>query len=205
MQTSQDVLARRHLERLTQLAPEEPAGWANLGLLLLRQQQIDEAISESRGPPSLRRGTRRSTGCSRGADAEGQHRRLDPTLAARSRARSGGSEGPLRPGPGTGTARRPAEEAEAQRILASLVDRSGNLAAASNSPGSPRNEATARPLGRSRRVRTRGPLVAGRRAGPSAGAPAGGRRRAGERRDAGDLPEERADSLARNTARRTPP
>src|SRR5690606_33840386 len=25
--------------------PAEPAGWANLGLLLLRQQQIDEAIT----------------------------------------------------------------------------------------------------------------------------------------------------------------
>jgi tetratricopeptide (TPR) repeat protein len=43
MQTSQDVLARRELDRLVQLVPDEPAGWANLGLLLLRQQQVDEA------------------------------------------------------------------------------------------------------------------------------------------------------------------
>src|SRR5687767_1602480 len=43
MQTSQDVHARRELERLVQLAPGEAAGWANLGLLLLRQQQFDEA------------------------------------------------------------------------------------------------------------------------------------------------------------------
>ncbi|HXW04304.1 MAG TPA: FG-GAP-like repeat-containing protein [Vicinamibacterales bacterium] len=43
MQTSQDVLARQELDRLIQLVPEEPAGWANLGLLLLRQQQFDEA------------------------------------------------------------------------------------------------------------------------------------------------------------------
>jgi hypothetical protein len=43
MQTSQDVLARKELDRLIQLAPEEPAGWANLGLLFLRQQQFDEA------------------------------------------------------------------------------------------------------------------------------------------------------------------
>src|SRR5215204_6477963 len=45
MQTSQDLHARQELERLIQLVPEEPAGWANLGLLLLRQQQIDEASS----------------------------------------------------------------------------------------------------------------------------------------------------------------
>src|SRR5688572_18847790 len=43
MQTSQDVLARQELDRLVQLVPEEAAGWANLGLLLLRQQQVDEA------------------------------------------------------------------------------------------------------------------------------------------------------------------
>src|SRR5690349_4858477 len=43
MQTSQDVIARRELERVTQIAPQEPAGWANFGLLLLRQQQLDEA------------------------------------------------------------------------------------------------------------------------------------------------------------------
>ncbi|HET7219475.1 MAG TPA: FG-GAP-like repeat-containing protein, partial [Vicinamibacterales bacterium] len=45
MQTSQDALARRELDRLVQIVPEEPAGWANLGLLLLRQQQIDEAAT----------------------------------------------------------------------------------------------------------------------------------------------------------------
>ena len=45
MQTSQDVHARQELERLIQLVPEEAAGWANLGLLLLRQQQVDEAAA----------------------------------------------------------------------------------------------------------------------------------------------------------------
>ena len=44
MQTSQDVLARQSLERVTALVPQEPAGWANLGLLLLRQQEIDAAM-----------------------------------------------------------------------------------------------------------------------------------------------------------------
>jgi Tfp pilus assembly protein PilF len=43
MQTSQELLARRDLERVIQLAPDEPAGWANLGLLLLRQQEVDSA------------------------------------------------------------------------------------------------------------------------------------------------------------------
>ena len=45
MQTSQDVHARQELDRLTQLVPDEAAGWANLGLLLLRQQQMDEAAT----------------------------------------------------------------------------------------------------------------------------------------------------------------
>ena len=43
MQTSQDAHARQELDRLINLVPQEAAGWANLGLLLLRQQQIDEA------------------------------------------------------------------------------------------------------------------------------------------------------------------
>ena len=44
MQTSQDVMARQSLERVTTLVPAEPAGWANLGLLLLRQQEIEPAM-----------------------------------------------------------------------------------------------------------------------------------------------------------------
>ena len=34
--TSQEVLAREKLDRVVALVPQEPAGWANLGLLLLR-------------------------------------------------------------------------------------------------------------------------------------------------------------------------
>lgn len=45
MQTSQEVLARKELERVTQLVPGEPAGWANLGLLLMRQQEMQGAAS----------------------------------------------------------------------------------------------------------------------------------------------------------------
>jgi tetratricopeptide (TPR) repeat protein len=43
LETSQEVLARRHLERVTTLAPHEPAAWADIGLLLLRQQELDAA------------------------------------------------------------------------------------------------------------------------------------------------------------------
>ena len=44
LQTSQEVLARRELERVTSLAPHEPAAWADIGLLLLRQQELDAAV-----------------------------------------------------------------------------------------------------------------------------------------------------------------
>jgi Flp pilus assembly protein TadD len=43
LQTGEDVRAREKLTRTTELAPGEPAGWANLGLLSLRQQELDAA------------------------------------------------------------------------------------------------------------------------------------------------------------------
>ena len=46
LQTSQEVLARQELDRVTTLVPHEPAGWANLGLLLLRQQEIDPGLEK---------------------------------------------------------------------------------------------------------------------------------------------------------------
>lgn len=48
MQTSQEVLAREQLDRVTQLADHEPAAWANLGLLLLRQQELEPALQRLR-------------------------------------------------------------------------------------------------------------------------------------------------------------
>ncbi len=39
LETSQEPLARQKLDRVIALVPQEPAGWANLGLLLLRQQE----------------------------------------------------------------------------------------------------------------------------------------------------------------------
>src|SRR5690242_20245901 len=41
LQTSQEVLARQQFERVVALAPHEPAAWADVGLLLLRQQDLD--------------------------------------------------------------------------------------------------------------------------------------------------------------------
>src|SRR3984885_1180893 len=43
LQVGDDVRADTTLERATQLAPGEPAGWANWGLLALRQGNFDVA------------------------------------------------------------------------------------------------------------------------------------------------------------------
>lgn len=43
MQTGEDTRAEENLSLVTQLAPGEPAGWANLGLLALRQREFDRA------------------------------------------------------------------------------------------------------------------------------------------------------------------
>ena len=43
MQTTQEVLAKERFERAAALVPQEPAVWANLGLLLLRQQDLEQA------------------------------------------------------------------------------------------------------------------------------------------------------------------
>jgi tetratricopeptide (TPR) repeat protein len=43
MQTSQEPVARQQFDRVTALVPAEPAGWANLGLLQMRQQDLDGA------------------------------------------------------------------------------------------------------------------------------------------------------------------
>jgi Tfp pilus assembly protein PilF len=130
LQTSQDVLARRELDRLTQLAPQEPAGWANLGLLLLRQQQVDAAMPHLTTASTL--APRNATITRLLALAESQkgsveesirqwRRAMDldpsdhkaPFAYAQELERQGGAE----------------NDAEAQRVLGSLVDRSGNLAA----------------------------------------------------------------------------
>ena len=129
MQTSQDVLARQELDRLTQLVPQEAAGWANLGLLLLRQQQFDEATTRlakaSELAPrhaAIERLLALTEGRKGNLDASVRHWRrameLDPADAkapyalAQEFERLGG----------------PANEAEAQRLLQALATRTGNVA-----------------------------------------------------------------------------
>src|SRR5918999_1120388 len=43
LQVGDDVRAESELTKATQLAPDEPASWANLGLLSLRQRNLDAA------------------------------------------------------------------------------------------------------------------------------------------------------------------
>ena len=45
LQSGEDVNARKGLTRATELAPGEPAGWVNLGLLQTRQQEYDAAFA----------------------------------------------------------------------------------------------------------------------------------------------------------------
>ena len=46
MQTTQEVLAREKFDRVVAIVPQEPAGWANLGLLLLRQQDLEQGAQD---------------------------------------------------------------------------------------------------------------------------------------------------------------
>lgn len=45
LDAGEDIRAQSKLASVTQLAPEEPAGWADLGLLSLRQNKLDEAAT----------------------------------------------------------------------------------------------------------------------------------------------------------------
>jgi Flp pilus assembly protein TadD len=130
MQTSQEILARQQLDRVVELAPEEPAGWANVGLLLLRQQDIEQASQRlakaaELAPRSAHIQRLQALASSRQGNlvqAIGHWRRaleLDPNdleaayALALDTERQGGQE----------------HDAEAQRILEQLLKRSDNLAA----------------------------------------------------------------------------
>jgi cytochrome c-type biogenesis protein CcmH/NrfG len=130
MQTSQDELARQSLDRVTALAPDEAAGWANLGLLLLRQQDVDGAMphltkAASLAPASGHAQRLLALAESRRGNVDasiGHWRRaveLDPTDAKAAYALAQEVE---RQGEGRG-------DAEAQRVLTALVDRADNLVA----------------------------------------------------------------------------
>ena len=129
LQTSQEVLARQKLDRVTTLVPGEPAGWANLGLLLLRQQEIDSGLEKIAKAAELapRSGAiqrLQALALSRKGDLPGAtlHWKaaldLDPAdgkaafALAQETERQGGPE----------------NEAQAQRVLETLLDRAPNLA-----------------------------------------------------------------------------
>ena len=130
MQTSQDAMARQSLERVTTLVPNEPAGWANLGLLLLRQQEIEPAMphltkAAALAPANghLQRLLALAESRRGNLDASITHWRkavdLDPAdvkaayALAQEVERLGGAE----------------HDAEAQRVLDALIARSDNLVA----------------------------------------------------------------------------
>ncbi len=53
LQTGEDVRAKEKLTRATEIAPGEPAAWANLGLLAVRQQEFDTAYERVEKARSL--------------------------------------------------------------------------------------------------------------------------------------------------------
>ncbi|HZS06103.1 MAG TPA: FG-GAP-like repeat-containing protein [Blastocatellia bacterium] len=53
LQTSEDVRAKERLTHATQIAPGEPAAWADLGLLAVRQQEFDTAYEKVEKARSL--------------------------------------------------------------------------------------------------------------------------------------------------------
>jgi len=128
--TSQEVLAREQLDRVVTLVPHEPAGWANLGLLLLRQQEFEgarerlaraaELAPDAAAVVRLQALTEGRAG--NGAASIDLWRRateLDPAdlrgrfALAQELERQGGAE----------------REAEAQRVLEDLLAQRDNLAA----------------------------------------------------------------------------
>ena len=130
MQTTQEALAREKFDRVVALVPQEPAGWANLGLLLVRQQDLEQGVQRlaqaaALAPESaaiLRLQALAESRRGNLAAAITHWRRalaLDPQDAEAAYAlaleieRQGGA----------------ANEAEAQRVLEQLVARRENLAA----------------------------------------------------------------------------
>src|SRR5262245_60772325 len=129
MQTSQDVVARNELERLLQLVPDEAAGWANLGLLLLRQQQFDEASQRLEKAASL---APRNAAIERlrGLN-DSRNGQLDRSVARWRRAIEldpADLKAPVALAQDLERLGGPDHEAEAERVLGALAERSRNLA-----------------------------------------------------------------------------
>jgi Tfp pilus assembly protein PilF len=53
LQSGEDVRAKKDLTLATQIAPSEPASWANLGILATRQQELDAAYTDLETARSL--------------------------------------------------------------------------------------------------------------------------------------------------------
>ncbi len=130
MQTSQDVLAREKFDRVVTLAPQEPAGWANLGLLLLRQQEFDQGAERLARAATL---APESGSIQRlQALAEGRRGNLaEATLHWRKALDLNPDDVEAAYSLALDTERQggPANEAAAERTLAELVRRRENLAA----------------------------------------------------------------------------
>ncbi len=130
LQTSQEVLARDKFLKVTELVPAEPAAWANLGLLSMRLQQLDEAVE---------RLTKAATLAPKNAPIErlrgiAESRRGNPDKAIAHLKRT------LELDPGDGKAAfllaqeterlgSPQNATDAQRLLEALLGRSENLVA----------------------------------------------------------------------------
>jgi Tfp pilus assembly protein PilF len=130
LQTSQEPLARQKFDRVTALVPEEPAAWANLGLLLLRQQDLDASAERLAKAAAL------ASDSGDIASLQGlvESRRGNPPEAIRHWKRALSLDaGNVRAAYALGLeiARQGGEaaESEAQQVFAGIVQRTGNLAA----------------------------------------------------------------------------
>ena len=130
MQTSQDVIARQELERVIQLVPDEAGAWANLGLLLLRQQQFDEASQRLEKAAALAPGNAAIERL-RGLN-ESRNGRLDRSVSHWRRAMqldAADVKAPFALAQDLERLGGPDNEAEAGRVFAAVAARSRNLAA----------------------------------------------------------------------------
>ncbi|MEO7272284.1 MAG: CRTAC1 family protein [Vicinamibacterales bacterium] len=130
MQTTQEVLARQKFDRLVAIVPEEPAGWADLGLLLVRQQELDQGAAHLARAAALAPDSAEIQRLQ--AIAEGRRGRLTDAIAHWRRALElapEDAEAAYALALETERQGGPADDAEAQRILAQLLGRRDNLAA----------------------------------------------------------------------------
>src|SRR5262249_5851392 len=127
---SQEVLARERLERVTVLVPQEPAAWADVGLLLLRQQETSPAVEKLEKAAALAP----KSGAIQRLLALARSRQGNLQVAVQHWERAleldpGDAKAAFAPAQDTERLGGPESEAEAQRILETLLTRSENLAA----------------------------------------------------------------------------